>query len=163
MGLSPGGTYGTVTGSYTNPVTFLEQMYQHGARRYFDAVGWHPYSFPYGLGYHNWSAWSQMSETKPSARSVMAAYRDSRKQIWATEMGAPTGTSSQSVSETAQAQLIVDMYAKLRSWSWAGPAFVYNFRDKGTNPSDREQNFGIIRSDWSPKQSFAAFKAAAAG
>jgi hypothetical protein len=162
-GLSPGGTYGTVTGTYTNPVTFLEQMYQHGARRYFDAVGWHPYSFPYGLGYYNWSAWSQMSETKPSARSVMAAYRDSRKQIWATEMGAPTGTSSQSVSEAAQAQLIVAMYAKLKSWSWAGPAFVYNFRDKGTNLSDREQNFGIVRRDWSPKPSFAAFKAAAAG
>jgi polysaccharide biosynthesis protein PslG len=159
-GLSPGGTYGTVTGTYTNPVTFLEQMYQGGARRYLDAVGWHPYSFPYGLGYHSWSAWSQMSETGPSARSVMAAYGDSRKQIWATEMGAPTGTSSQSVSEVAQAQLIVDMYAQLRSW--AGPAFVYNFRDKGTDPNDREQNFGIIRWDWSLKPSFTAFHDAAA-
>jgi hypothetical protein len=161
-GLSPGGSYGTVTSSYTNPVTFLEQMYKNGAHGYLDAVGWHPYSFPYGLGYYNWSAWSQMSETQPSARSVMTAFGDTGKQIWPTEMGAPTGTSSQSVSETAQAQLVTDMYSKLAGWSWAGPAFLYNYRDKGTNLADREQNFGIIRWDWSPKPSYAAYQAAAA-
>jgi polysaccharide biosynthesis protein PslG len=159
-GLSPGGTYGTVTSTYTNPVTFLEQMYKDGARGYFDAVGWHPYSYPYGLGYYTWSAWSQMSQTNPSARSIMAAYGDSAKQIWPTEMGAPTGTSSQAVTEAAQAQLVIDMYAKLKTWSWTGPSFVYNFRDKGTDSSNREDNFGIVRWDWSPKPAYAAFKTA---
>jgi hypothetical protein len=160
-GLSPGGSYGTVTSTYTNPVTFLEQMYKDGAHGSFDAVGWHPYSYPYGLGYYGWSAWSQMSETSPSARSLMTAYGDSAKQIWATEMGAPTGTSSQSVTEAAQAQLVTDMYAKLKGWAWAGPGFIYNFRDKGTDLTNREDNFGIVRWDWSLKPSFTAFKNAA--
>jgi polysaccharide biosynthesis protein PslG len=160
-GLSPGGTPGTITSTYTNPVTFLEQMYKDGAHRYFDAVGWHPYSYPYGLGFYTWSAWSQMSQTSPSARSVMAAYGDSGKQIWPTEMGAPTGTSSQAVTEAAQAQLVTEMYSKLKGWSWAGPGFVYNFRDKGTDPSDREDNFGIVRWDYSPKPAYTAFKTAA--
>src|SRR5207248_909512 len=30
-GLSPGGSYGAVTSTYTNEVTFLEQMYKDGA------------------------------------------------------------------------------------------------------------------------------------
>jgi hypothetical protein len=161
-GLSPFASYGAANAESMNPLTFLERMYANGARGSMDAVGWHPYNFPYGLGYYSWSAWSQMSETQPSARSVMSAFGDAGKQIWPTEMGAPTGTSSQSVSETAQAQLVTDMYSKLGSWSWAGPAFLYNYRDKGTNLSDREQNFGIIRWDWSPKPSYTAFKNAAA-
>src|SRR5947207_2526952 len=81
-------------------------MYANGAAGSFDAVGWHPYNYPYGLGYANWSAWSQMSETSPSARSLMTANGDGGKQIWATEFGAPTGSASNEESEAAQAQLV---------------------------------------------------------
>jgi polysaccharide biosynthesis protein PslG len=161
-GLSPGGGYGTVTSTYMNPLTFLERMYANGAHRYMDAVGWHPYNFPYGLRRAAWSAWSQMSETRPSARSIMRANGDGAKQIWPTEMGAPTGSSSQAVSEAAQAQLVRDMYARLKTWSWAGPGFLYNFRDKGTNLADREQNFGLVRSNGARKPAYAAYRAAAA-
>ena len=160
-GLSPFGSYGGVSGDHMNPLTFLERMYQNGARGSFDAVGWHPYSYPYGLAYQPWSAWSQMSETSPSARSIMSANGDGDKEIWATEIGAPTGTSDQAVSESAQAQLVTDMYAKLETWSWAGPAFLYNYRDKGADPADREQNFGLVRHDGTPKPALAAFEAAA--
>jgi polysaccharide biosynthesis protein PslG len=161
-GLSPGGAYGAVTSSYMNPLTFLERMYANGAHNAMDAVGWHPYNFPHGLGRYSWSAWSQMSETRPSARSLMRANGDGAKKIWATEMGAPTGTSSQALSEAAQARLVTDMYAKLKGWSWAGPGFLYNYRDKGTNLADREQNFGLIRADGSPKLAYAAYRAVAA-
>jgi polysaccharide biosynthesis protein PslG len=160
-GLSPFGSYGAVSGEHMNPLTFLERMYASGARGSFDAVGWHPYSYPYGLAYEAWSAWSQMAETTPSARSIMAANGDDEKQIWPTEMGAPTGSSSQAVSEAAQARLVTDMYAKLATWSWAGPAFFYNYRDKGPNASDREQNFGLVRHNGTPKPALAAFEAAA--
>jgi polysaccharide biosynthesis protein PslG len=91
----------------------------------------------------------------------MNANGDGAKQIWPTEMGAPTGTSSQAVSERAQAQLVKDMYAKLKGWSWAGPGFLYNYRDKGTNLADREQNFGLVRFDGAPKLAYAAYRAAA--
>jgi hypothetical protein len=104
-----------------------------------------------------------MSETSPSARSIMTARGDGAKQIWATEFGAPTGSTTRDMTESAQAQLVTDSYAKLRSWSWAGPGFFYSYRDNGTNKSDLEQNFGILHFDWSPKQSYAAFQAAAAG
>jgi hypothetical protein len=160
-GLSPYSVYGAADAKGVNPVTFLERMYANGARGSMDAVGWHPYNFPWGLGYYAWSGWSQMAATYPSARSVMKANGDGKKKIWATEWGAPTGTSSQAVTEAGQAALIRAGLRQFKAWSWAGPSFVYSFRDLGTNLSDREQNFGLLRYDWSPKPAYAAFRSVA--
>jgi hypothetical protein len=160
-GLSPYAAYGAADAQSMNPLTFLQRMYASGARGSMDAVGWHPYNFPWGLGFYMWSAWSQMNATAPSARSIMRANGDGKKKIWVTEWGAPTGKSSQSISEAAQADLVRAGLRKLKSWSWAGPSFLYNFRDKGTNLSDREQNFGLVRYDWSPKPAYAAFRSVA--
>jgi polysaccharide biosynthesis protein PslG len=161
-GLSPYGSYGQFDAQHMNPVSFLDEMYVNGAAGSFDAVGWHPYNFPYGLTYYAWSAWSQMSQTTPSARSLMIARGDGAKQIWATEFGAPTGTTSRDVSESTQAQLVKDSYALLKAWSWAGPAFFYSYHDSGTNKSDIGQNFGVVRYDWTPKLSYTAYQSAAA-
>ena len=160
-GLSPYAAYGAADARSMNPLTFLERMYANGARGSMDAVGWHPYNFPWGLRFYTWSAWSQMYATSPSARSIMKANGDGKKKIWVTEWGAPTGTSSQSITEAAHADLVRAGLRKLKSWSWAGPSFLYNFRDKGTNLSDREQNFGLVRHDWSPKPAYAAFRSVA--
>ena len=92
----------------------------------------------------------------------MKANGDGKKKIWATEWGAPTGSSSQSMTEAAQAQLIKVGLTSLKAWPWAGPSFLYNFRDKGTNLSDREQNFGLVRHDWSPKPAYQAYRSVAA-
>jgi hypothetical protein len=157
-GLSPYAGYGVTDPQHMNPLTFLEQMYANGAGRSMDAVGWHPYNFPAGLRYHPWSAWSQLAQTNPSARSILRANGDAQKKIWATEWGAPTGASAQSVTEAEQAQLVTAALTKLKAWRWAGPSFFYSFRDKGTNRADREDNFGLVRRDWSPKPAYEAFR-----
>jgi hypothetical protein len=159
-GLSPYGARGDASAHEMNPLTFLERMYAAGAHGRFDALGWHPYNFR-GIDYHPASAWSQVAETKPSARSIMAANGDGDKQIWGTEFGAPTGTAGDAVSEAAQAQLVTAGYATWKTWSFAGPLFWFSFRDAGTNRSDREDNFGLLRFDFSPKPSFAAYQRAA--
>jgi hypothetical protein len=161
-GLSPYGAYGERDAQHVNPLTFLESMYANGAAGSFDAVGWHPYNFPWGLGYYTWSAWSQMSQTTPNVRSIMTARGDSAKQIWATEFGAPTGSTTRDLSEAAQAQLVTDSYTLLKGWSWAGPAFFYSYHDNGTNKLDVEQNFGILHFDWTPKLSYSAYQTVAA-
>ena len=160
-GLSPYGSYGSATTTRINPVTYLQRMYASGAHGAMDAVGWHPYSFPYGTGYQVWSAWSQMSETSPSARSVMTANGDGGEQIWATEYGAPTGSTTSSVSEAVQAQYVTEAMTKLKAWSWAGPSFLYSGRDAGTDMTSIQNAFGIIRNDWSLKPSYSAFAGAA--
>jgi hypothetical protein len=161
-GLAPYGSYGSVDAQHQNPINFLQTMYANGAKSSMDAVGWHPYNYPYGVAYYNWSAWSQMSATNPSARSVMSANGDSAKKIWATEFGEPTGTNSRSVSEAAQAQYVTDTYGALKNWSWAGPAFLYSFHDNGTNLTNVEDNFGVLHYDWSSKPAFGAYQLAAA-
>jgi hypothetical protein len=157
-GLAPSAGYGVSDPQHTNPLTFLEQMYANGARGSMDAVGWHPYNFPTGIAFHPWSAWSQMAQTIPSARSIMRANGDARKKIWATEWGAPTGASAKSVSEGAQAELVTAALAKFTAWRWAGPSFLYSLRDRGTNAADLEQNFGLVRNDWSKKPAYEAFR-----
>jgi hypothetical protein len=159
-GLSPYGSYGEVTTARINPLNFLQKMYANGAHGSMDGVGWHPYSYPARTEYAVWSAWSQMSETSPSARSIMTANGDAGAKIWATEYGVPTGTASSSFTEAAQAQYVTEAVTKLKTFSWAGPAFLYSGRDAGTDMTNIENAFGIIRNDWSLKPSYAAFSAA---
>jgi hypothetical protein len=154
-GLSPYGSYGNADAEHMNPINFLEQMYANGAAGSMDAVGWHPYHFPYGLGYDVASAWSQMSETTPSARSVMVANGGAATKIWATEFGAPTGTSSRSLTEAAQAKLVTQAYTRLKAWRWAGPGFLFSYRDRG---GSTDEGFGLVRADWSKKPSYRAYE-----
>jgi hypothetical protein len=157
-GLSPYADYGAADSRRMNPLTFLERMYASGARGSMTAVGWHPYNFPSGLRYHPASAWSQMVQTAPSARSIMRANGDAKKKIWATEWGAPTGSSSTSVTEGEQAELVTAVLTRFKTARWAGPSFFYTLRDKGTNATNREDNFGLVRRDWSRKPAYDAFR-----
>jgi polysaccharide biosynthesis protein PslG len=155
-GLAPYGSYGERSATRMNPLNFLQAMYAHGAEGSFDALGWHPSNYPYGLSFARWSAWSQMNRTRPSARSIMRAHGDGAKQIWPTEFAVPTGTTSSSVGETAQARLLARSYAALALWRWAGPAFFFTYHDTGA------LEFGVVRRDYSQKPAYAAYRRAAA-
>jgi hypothetical protein len=161
-GLSPFGSYGQRDSQHMNPLNFLEAMYTNGAAASFEALGWHPSNYPYGLSFASWSAWSQMAQTTRSARRIMSARGDGAKKIWATEFGYPTGRTSRDVSEARQARLVRASYAALKRRSWAGPAFLYSYHDNGRNKLDPEQNFGVVHYDYSPKPSYWAYQAAAA-
>lgn len=146
------------------PVTFLQEIYAHGGKAAFDAVGHHPYCWPAMPGDAEWwSAWHQMTGAPTSLRSVMAANGDSGKEIWATEFGAPTdGPSGSFVGEDAQARMVTRAYELFESYSWAGPLFWYAARDLGTSRGTRENFFGLLHNDFSPKPAYAAFRAAGA-
>jgi polysaccharide biosynthesis protein PslG len=160
-GLSPYGAVGETRADGMNPVTFLQKMYAAGAAGHFDAVGWHPYEWGVGVRFHPMSAWSQLTETSTNVRSVMAANGDGSKPVWGTEYGAPTFSGG--ISEAAQAELLQRAYREWSGWRWAGPLFWYSARDAGTDPGDREDHFGLVRRDFAPKGSFAAYQAVARG
>jgi hypothetical protein len=65
-GLAPYGAYGEHSNERMNPLDFLEGMYAHGAAGSFDALGWHPSNYPWGLSFARWSAWSQLNRTTPA-------------------------------------------------------------------------------------------------
>jgi hypothetical protein len=141
-------------------------MYAAGAQGRFDVLGHHPYcyagSFDCPGTPAGWSAWTQMSGTGTSLRSLMAANGDAGKKIWATEFGAPTSGEA-SVDEQQQARMLSTGVRLFSGYSWGGPLFLYSLRDRGTNASDREDWFGVLRADGSRKPAFGVVQQALDG
>lgn len=155
-----GGLGPTQTGSEgIAPIDFLSSLYDEGASNTFDAVGFHPYSYPaYPSQYTEGNAWTQLASTSPSLRSVMVANDDEGKQIWLTEYGVPTSGPG-GMSEAAQAVMLTD---SLTLWkhgtSFAGPFFWYSYKDLGTSQHTNENFFGILRYDGSKKPVYESMK-----
>jgi hypothetical protein len=140
------------------PTSFLRGLYHTGANHFFDAFGIHPYTYPALPNDLSTSAWNTALRLR-DMHDTMVDGGDPAKRIWVTECGAPTGTASVAVSDALQADTLRIALRAARDVSWLGPAFVYSIRDSGTDASDPEQNFGILRHDLSPKPSYAVVRA----
>ncbi|WP_246240528.1 cellulase family glycosylhydrolase [Mycolicibacterium madagascariense] len=149
-------------GSDIAPTTFLKGLYRAGANRYFDAFGIHPYTYPALPNDLSTSSWNTALRLR-DMHDTMVDGGDPLKRVWITECGAPTGTAKVAVSDAVQADSIRIMLRAARDVAWLGPAFVYSLRDSGTDVSDPEQNFGILRHDLSPKPSYAVVRSFASG
>jgi polysaccharide biosynthesis protein PslG len=147
-GLASTATEGTVA-----PPDYIASLYQAGAKPYFDAIGAHPYSYPLlPMINAEWSGWTQMLEI----HGVAASQGDATKQIWMTEVGAPSD-GPHHVSESFQAQIAEEAISLRNSYSWAGPLFWYDYQDLGTNPFVAADFFGLVRADGSQKPAYASF------
>ncbi len=149
-------------GSQISPVTFTKSMYQNGAKGYFDALSVHPYCYPAMPNDASTSSWNTFQRL-PLVHDVMSANGDGDKKIWLTEYGAPTGTGPGAVSEEKQSELMVAGISTAAQWAFTGPLFFYGGRDRGSNLSDREQNFGFVHEDFSDKPARAALASALSG
>jgi hypothetical protein len=144
-------------GTEYQPATFLQGMYARGAKHYFDAIGHHPYAYPFNpLEPQSWNAYTQTV----GLHTIMAQHGDDAKKIWGTEVGAPTGSDSKSLSESKQAQWVHDYYLGWNTVyrSFTGPLVWLSVRDSGTNPANRWENMGLMRRDRTPKLSYTTFK-----
>jgi hypothetical protein len=150
-GLSPASD--SPDGSNISPVTFLDRLYRAGAADSFDAVAMHPYSYPVNPTAE--VPLNHFAIVTPELREVMLIHGDEESRIWATEYGAPTGTSAQAVGVEEQAQFLADAVDLWDQWDWTGPLLIFAWRDRGTDPSDREQNFGLLDYHFTPKPALA--------
>lgn len=144
-------------GGQISPVTFLRGVYAAGGAGSFDAVGMHPYCYPARPSDARTAAWNTFYRL-PAVHEVMAEHGDGAKQVWLTEFGAPTGSARGAVSEAEREAVLRDAFATLGRWPWAGPLLWYSHRDTGTDPADREQNFGLLRHDFTAKPALRAFR-----
>jgi len=154
-GLSPAPD--AADGTEIAPTTFLQGIYARGGGGSFDAVGHHPYSYPYDpSGGQAWNAFTQTG----FLYQIMVANGDGAKKVWGTESGAPTGNDpGRSVDEATQAAFLTSYY---RSWTttfgaFTGPLFWHMHRDSGSNLSYYDDNFGLLRRDWSMKPSYGTY------
>jgi polysaccharide biosynthesis protein PslG len=150
--LTGGLTRGTdaADGATLSQTTYLEHLYANGTAQLANAVAVHPYSFPW-LPMENRPSVPGGFHDLPALHSLMVRHGDAEKKIWITEFGAPTGTVPGAVSERGQANTILQARRQVQYWDWAGPLIYYELRDGGTNPTDVEQNFGLVRRDLSLK------------
>jgi hypothetical protein len=146
--------------SSISPNTFLTRLYAAGAAGAFDAVSLHPYGFPALPSDPRTRGWNTFYRA-PLLHAIMAAHGDGAKRIWFSEFGAPTGTGRNAVSEKRQAKILADGFRLARSWSWAGPLFVYSGRDRGNDRRVLDFNFGFLRTDFRAKPAFATVRAVA--
>jgi hypothetical protein len=135
---------------------YLTAMYRAGARGSFDVLAIHPYST--GL----LSKWLSSIRL---ARRTQVANGDTRP-IWLTEFGFNTSADpnawQRGVTEAQQAQLVGDSYRLLEGEPYVQVAFYYSLRNNWWSHDDQhsmEACFGLLRTDFSAKPAYAAFRA----
>lgn len=129
-------------------VAFVQGIYAAGGKGYFDEMAYHDYFQPYPV----------IVDPLTAIHNVMVANGDGNRQIWITEAGAPTGTSSISETQQQQAQTITALLQEAQQYSYIGPIYFYEIMDGGTDPSNPEQNFGLITQAGTPKLAYDALK-----
>lgn len=155
-----GGVVGSVTDWGTwlvNPVSFVQQMYDAGAKNFMDALSFHPYHYTLKFSDGMAVANSPLDQTV-ALRRIMIANGDAGKKIWATEYGEPMTA----IDEAGQAAYIADLLTKWQEMPYTGPIMIHTTRDRQTGSTDPENVFGVYRTDWTAKPAQVSMKGAIA-
>lgn len=131
-------------------VDYLQQIYANGGGDYFDAVGYHPYTYP--LMPSDPAAWNGWEIMETGIRSTMVANGDADKQVWMTELGAPTSNNAVTVTPAEQAQILSEAVALAQNYAWAGPIMWFSYQD-----SPLDDGFGLLDSSGNPKAAYATY------
>jgi hypothetical protein len=153
---------------YMEPRDYLAGLYKNGIQPYFDALGYHAYTFPelpdeFDSGKN---AWAKISTATPSLRSIMQSHGDVRKKIWITEVGAPTNGPGSSVDSSAERtrttdHVSQDLQAKIAKQvlynsthtPGIGALYWYTYQDKGARTDSSENFYGLLANNGTPKSS----------
>ena len=144
---------------------FLNALYGEGIGGHFDGLSLRPFNQgrdPYDSAVPPTGLSHSFLLGVPSIRDIMVAHGDGAKQMWFTELGwsscAPGGTSSWCITPELQARYVADAFRIIRDrWSFVASVSVYNLRNKGDDPSDRESQMGLLHRDFTPKPAYASF------
>jgi hypothetical protein len=123
------------------PMEWLREFFALGGLDYIDALSVHPYTYPAGP--------ESLDETIAELRAVMAEY-GTVKPIVISEVGWPTGIAARSIDDITQAQYLVQSQT-IALANDVQQYFIYDFMDKGTDPTDTEHRFGLIHN-WADSQ-----------
>jgi Cellulase (glycosyl hydrolase family 5) len=152
-------------GTSLNDYKFISEAYADGAKGSFDVMAVHPYSCraPGTIvreGNGNITADSFLGYR--TVHNVMLANGD-EKPIWFTEFGwsSSTGGGSCEVGATNQADYLTEAYKLTDQDPYVQVACWYNLRNDYWSHDENsvEAQYGLLSTNFTPKPSFAAFKA----
>ena len=143
---------------------FLDELYSHGIKGSYDAMAIHPYNewrAPGDLWQEEWKKYTFLPGLEWIRQGQLAAGDTS--PIWITEFGWTTCTGDRwCVTEELQARYIGEAFELMKGMDYIQAAAVYGLRNNGASSSGEWNNWGLVRRDFSPKPSYAAFKSAMA-
>jgi polysaccharide biosynthesis protein PslG len=140
---------------------FLGRLYGDGIGGHFDGLSVHPYNewrSPYDRWRPQWTKYSFIAGV-PWIHAIMQRHGDGRKPIWLTEFGFSSCRTGDRwcVTRTQQARYVAESFRVAADWPFVKGATVYNLRNKGSEATDREAQFGLVERDFAPKPAYGAF------
>ena len=143
-------------------VPFLEKLWRRGIRGHYDGISIHPYNEGRAPASTSPEEDEQYSFLH-GPRSVHAAQRATGDEtdLWLTEFGwSSCADGAWCVGESQQASYVKQAFELLESEPHVRAATVYNLRERGDDPVDREDNYGLVNLDFSPKPAYGALRSA---
>jgi polysaccharide biosynthesis protein PslG len=156
-----------------NDYVFLEQAYDAGAKGYFDVMATHPYPYcgstgPADVRRSNGRISVDSFTGYREVRATMAA-RGDVKPIWVTEFGWNTSSTKcdpgagmwqGGVTEAKQAEYLYEAFELLERDPYVEVALWYDFRNNYWMKDENapEAQYGLLRTDFTPKPAYYAYR-----
>lgn len=165
--LSP--TIGTPDGSNVSDLTYLQEMYDAGAARWFDIMSAQGYGLWTGPGDRRADAYRTNFSRVELIREVMVRNGDGHKPLWLAEVGwsalpvdFPGAAIHGRVTLDQQARYTGDALRRIRSeWPWVGVTFLWHFRRVSDEQRAHEDYyFRMVEPDFTPMPVYKAVQEA---
>lgn len=92
---------------------------------------------------------------------IQSASRQSGIRIYVTEYGWPSAPPPCDVPPADEAVNVAQVILSARTLPWLAGTWFYELRDRGVDPDEREDHFGLIERNGSSKPGLCSFQAAA--
>jgi hypothetical protein len=144
---------------------WLDELYGRGIKGHYDGVSIHPYNEwrdPADMWQERWKMYTLIPGVRWVREGQLAA--GDTTPLWITEYGWPTCEGGRwCVSEAQQAEYTAKSVPMLEAIPYLAAYTIYDLRNEGSDPTHMDDNFGLVRKDYSPKPVYPALKAAWGG
>ncbi|MCX7927653.1 MAG: beta-galactosidase [Candidatus Omnitrophica bacterium] len=153
-----------LNGGLANGLASVNRLYDAGAAGYFDIMNVHLFESPLDP-----LALKRAQAFLERVHKIMQRNKDGHKKIWITELGAPGVRRGLRVdnwwlgknpNEHQQAQWVRLVFTKLLDIKYVEKIFWAFWRDTNGHWKNGIDYFGLLRNDFSVKESFIAYKEA---
>lgn len=134
---------------------WFRKMVEQGAMQHCDGLAFHTYNYPTGTP-------EEWLRRMGNVRSFLRRHNDGKDfPLYITEMGWPTQLNDRGVTPERSAKYLARLYLLARTMPFIKGIWWYDFQDDGWNAQYAEHNFGMIKSDLTPKPSYYVMKSIA--